>query len=305
MKAVAKPRHFLDLAELGQTTLRGLIDAAHRFKAAGRNTDKPLSGRTLVMIFEKPSMRTRVSFDVAMRRLGGDVIVLGDHEIGVGQRESISDTANVLSRYADIILLRTHAHHIIAELARAASVPVINGLTEHSHPCQVLADLMTLEERRGTLDGARVAWIGDGNNVAVSWIHAAVALGFELVLATPDDLRPPAAVMAWAREHQGDVTLTDDPGEAATGADCVIADAWVSMGQQDVERRHRLLKPFQVDEALMAKAGKEAIFLHCLPAHRGEEVAAGVIDGPQSAVFDEAENRLHAQMAVLAWCLEV
>jgi len=300
--ASAALNHFLDLDSLETDTLRELIGAAGRFKAQGV-AGAPLAGRTLVMIFEKPSMRTRVSFDVAMYRLGGHSIVLGDGEIGLGERESIADTARVLSRYADVVMLRTHAHRIVEDMAAFSDIPVINGLTRRSHPCQVLADLLTLEERKGSIEHCRVAWVGDGNNVAVSWIHAAGRLGFELVLACPDDLAPQPAVLAWAKAEGGRVSVTADPAEAVSGADCVVTDAWVSMGDEDAERRHALLTPYRVDEALMEKADAEAIFLHCLPAHRGEEVTSGVIDGPRSAVFDEAENRLHAHMAVLAWCL--
>jgi ornithine carbamoyltransferase len=255
------------------------------------------------MIFEKPSTRTRVSFEVAMRQLGGDTIILGTADSQLGRGETIADTARVLSRYVDAIMIRTNFAEKLGELARHATVPVINGLTDSSHPCQIMADVMTLQEKKGPIGDAVVAWSGDGNNVAVSWIHAAVRFGFGLRLACPEQLRPPEAVLDWARREGGRVSLTGEPEEAVAGADCVVTDTWVSMGVEANVNRHNLLAPYRVDERLMVKAKPDAIFMHCLPAKRGEEVTAGVIDGPQSVVWDEAENRLHVQKGILAWCL--
>jgi ornithine carbamoyltransferase len=299
----APPRHFLDLREFDTPTLRRMLEAAAGFKAAHGVSSRPLAGRTLAMIFEKPSTRTRVSFEVAMRQLGGEVVVLSGREMQLGRGESVADTARVLSRYVDAIMLRTDRTEKLRELAEHATVPVINGLTDTSHPCQLMADVMTFEEHRGSIAGQVVAWCGDGNNVARSWIEAAARFGFTLRLATPDSLRPPPEVLAWAASQGARIELTDDPEAAVAGARCVVTDAWVSMSDDPAENRHNLLAPFRVTGALMAKAAPDAIFMHCLPAHRGEEVTGEVIDGPQSVVFDEAENRLHAQKGVLAWAL--
>ena len=303
-------RHFLDLDGIEAAEVRAIVDQAAARKAARAgwprarpDDDRPLSGRLLAMIFEKSSTRTRVSFDVAIRQLGGESIVLAAGDMQLGRGETIADTARVLSRYVDAIMIRTSAHEKLLELAGCASVPVINGLTDFSHPCQIMADILTFEERRGPIAGRTVAWVGDGNNVAVSWIHAAVKFGFSLRLACPEDLRPPQQVLGWAAGAGGRVVVLDHPGEATAGADCVVTDTWVSMGQEDATRRRAVLTPYQVDERLMSLAGTDALFLHCLPAHRGEEVTDAVIDGPQSAVWDEAENRLHAQKAILLWCL--
>jgi ornithine carbamoyltransferase len=300
-------RHFIDIADHPAATLRAILDDAVRTKAelrAGRR-ETPLAGRTLAMIFEKNSTRTRVSFEVAMKQLGGDVVVLDGSSSQLGRGETIADTARVLSRYVDAIMIRTDAHAKILELAEAATVPVINGLTDDSHPCQIMADVMTVEDWRGPIAGRKVAWLGDGNNVAASWIHAAVRLGFDMALACPRPLFPRQALLDWAAaEAPGRVSVSEDPDAALAGADCVVADVWISMGQSDAATRHNLLRPYQVDAAAMAKAKPDAIFLHCLPAHRGEEVTAEVIDGPRSAVWDEAENRLHAQKAILKWCLQ-
>ena len=297
----AEPRHFLDLRDFDPATLRRMLDLAAGFKR-GQGA-KPLAGRTLALIFEKPSTRTRVSFEVGMRQLGGDVIVLSARDMQSGRGETPADTARVLSRYVDAIMLRTDAAGKLHELARHATVPVINGLTDTSHPCQLMADVLTFEEHRGPIAGQVVAWCGDGNNVARSWIEAAVQFGFTLRLATPDALRPPAELVAWARAQGGRIELTDDPAAAVAGARCVVTDTWISMSDDPAESRHNLLAPYRVTAALMARAAGDAIFMHCLPAHRGEEVTAEVIDGPQSVVFDEAENRLHAQKGVLAWVL--
>jgi ornithine carbamoyltransferase len=306
------PRHFLDLDRIEAATLRRILDMGHAMKRAGKRVPaelkpKGIADAVLMLIFEKPSTRTRVSFDVAMRQLGGQVLALNHTDMQVGRGEPISDTAKVLSRYVDAIMLRANKHDTLMELAGHASVPVINGLTDRTHPCQIVADIMTLEERLGPIAGRTVAWSGDGNNVAASLIHAAVRLGFRLALACPPQLNPEAAVLDWARREGGAIELTDDAAAAVAGADCVITDTWVSMGQEqeDVRRRKQLLAPYAVDAGLMRKAAPHALFLHCLPAYRGNEVAADVIDGPQSAVWDEAENRLHAQKAILAWCLGV
>lgn len=304
------PRHFIDLDAIDGPTLRRILDSAHAYKKAGKRPPaklrpKHIEDAVLVMVFEKPSTRTRVSFDVGMRQLGGQTINLNHTDLQLGRGESIADTARVLSRYADAIMIRADSHATVEELAAHATIPVINGLTDYSHPCQVMADLMTFEERLGSLDGKTAAWLGDGNNVAVSWIHAAERFGFALRLACPTKLKPPKDVVAAARAGGADITVTTDPAKAVAGADCVITDTWVSMGQSGAAERKKLLRPFAVTQKLMARANPDAIFLHCLPAYRGLEVEADVIDGPQSAVFDEAENRLHAQKAILSWCLGV
>jgi len=258
-----------------------MLDVAEHYKKARGVQSRPLTGKTLALIFEKPSTRTRVSFEVGMRQLGGDVITLSARDMQSGRGESPADTARVLSRYVDAIMLRTDQTSKLHELAKYATVPVINGLTDTSHPCQLMADILTFEEHRGPVAGQVVAWCGDGNNVARSWIEAAVRFGFTLRLATPDGLRPPQELIDWARSQGGSIGLTDDPNT----------------------NRHNMLAPYRVTGELMANAARDAIFMHCLPAHRGEEVTAEVIDGPQSVVFDEAENRLHAQKGVLAWAL--
>ena len=295
-------RHFLDLAEIDAAELRGIIAEAGAMKA-GELSDRPLEGKTVALIFEKPSTRTRVSFEVGVGDLGGRSIVMHGKEMQLGRGETVADTAAVLSRYVDAIMIRTDAHSKLLELARHATVPVINGLTDSSHPCQIMADVLTFEEHKGPIRGKRLAWSGDGNNVVTSFIHAAVRFDFELAIACPPELPPDAEALAWARAHQGRIEVTHDAYAAVAGADAVITDTRVSMGDADAERRHRLLEPFTVDRSLMAAALPGAIFMHCLPAHRGEEVTAEVIDGPSSVVFDEAENRLHVQKAILAWCL--
>ncbi len=280
-----------------------MLDIASGFKAAGGVTSRPLAGKSVALIFEKPSTRTRVSFEVGIRQLGGDPVILSGKDMQLGRGETVADTARVLSRFVDAIMLRTDAHAKLQEMAEHATVPVINGLTAESHPCQIMADVLTFEEHHGPIAGQVLAWCGDGNNVARSWIEAAVRFGFTLRLATPDALRPPAELVAWARAQGGKIEITEDARAAVAGARCVITDTWVSMSDDPGSNRHNLLVPFRVDQALMASAAPDAIFMHCLPAHRGEEVTADVIDGPQSVVFDEAENRLHAQKGVLAWAL--
>ena len=296
-------RNFIDLDRFDTATLRRILDLGLACKRSEHPLGpKPLEGRILAMIFEKPSTRTRVSFEAAIRQLGGSAIVMTPGDSQLGRGESIADTARVLSRYVDAIMIRTDRPTKLAEMATYATVPVINGLTDASHPCQVMADIMTFEEHRGSLEDKIVAWIGDGDNVATSWIHAAPHFDFEMRLACPTELMPPNAVLDEARGRGARVRLTTDPVEAVTGADCVLADTWFSMGFRE-ENRQALLAPYQVNETLMARAKPDALFMHCLPAHRGEEVTAGVIDGPQSVVWDEAENRLHVQKGVLLWCL--
>ena len=299
---MAEPKHFLDINQFEEATLRDILERGVAFKDGQAENPRPLEGKMLAMVFEKPSTRTRVSFHVGMRQLGGDAVDLSAEETQLGRGESVADTARVLSRYVDAIMIRTSAPEKLVELASHASVPVINGLTDQTHPCQVMADVMTIEERRGEIANQVVAWSGDGNNVATSWIHAAVSFGFELRIACPESLSPAADLLAWAKENGARVHLTTDAAEAAAGADCVVTDAWLSMGDES-QSRHNLLRPFQVDDHLMALAKPDAVFMHCLPAHRGEEVTASVIDGPQSVVWDEAENRLHAQKGILSWCL--
>ncbi|MBM3486531.1 MAG: ornithine carbamoyltransferase [Alphaproteobacteria bacterium] len=299
---MATVRHFLDLTEIDAPTLRAILETARALKKA-RRAERPLAGRSLALIFEKPSTRTRVSFEVGMMELGGHALVLNPNDMQIGRGETIADTAHVLSRYVDAVMIRTNAHAKIEDFARHASVPVINGLTDRSHPCQIMADVMTFEEHRGPIAGKVVAWSGDGNNVATSWIHAAARFGFELRLACPPTRFPAATEIEWARRNGGRIVAVESPVDAVTGADCVVTDTWVSMGDKATEERHRVLSPYRVDERLMARARREAIFMHCLPAHRGEEVTDGVIDGPQSVVWDEAENRLHVQKSILLWCL--
>ena len=297
-------RHFLDLSEIEKGELRRIINRAAAMKSKS-DTSEPLAGKTLAMIFEKSSTRTRVSFEVAAHQLGGHAVILSTKEMQIGRGESISDTAKVLSRYVDAIMIRTGAHSKLQELADAATVPVINGLTDDSHPCQLMADVLTIEEHTGPIHGQKIAYVGDiGNNMGRSFIHAATQFGFELALAGPREFYPKQADLDWAQKRQGRVKVMTDAREAVADCDCVVADTWVSMGDGDAEERHRLLGPYQVDDALMQAAKQDALFLHCLPAHREEEVTSSVIDGPQSVVFDEAENRLHVQKAILAWCLK-
>jgi len=309
-RTAVTPKHFLDIADLDGGTLKALIAEARRRKDARKDlpkgtldADAPLKGRVLAMIFDKQSTRTRISFDVGMRQLGGTTIMLAGSEMQLAREETIADTARAISRYVDAVMIRLLDHEMVVDLADNATIPVINGLTKLSHPCQVMADVMTFEERFGSIKGKTIAWTGDANNVLTSWVHAAGRLEFTLKVATPPELSPAQAVRDWVKGAGADVQFGDDPEKAVKGAQCVIADAWVSMGDEDATKRHNLLKRYQVNERLMSLAAKDAIFMHCLPAHRGQEVTDEVIDGPQSVVFDEAENRLHAQKAVLLWCL--
>jgi ornithine carbamoyltransferase len=298
-------RHFTDLSTVSAADLRAILDDAGKRKArikAGE-TERPLARKTLAMIFDKPSTRTRVSFDVAMRQLGGETIMLTGAEMQLGRSETIADTAKVLSRYVDIIMMRTTSHDRLLEMTQHATIPVINGLTDDTHPCQLMADVMTYEEHRGSVKGKTFAWSGDGNNVLNSLMEASARFGFRLNVATPDGSEPADCYVDWARRNGGNVALTTSPQDAVRDADCVVTDTWVSMGQEHRARGHNIFAPYQVNGALMKLAAKDALFMHCLPAHRGEEVTDEVIDGPHSVVFDEAENRLHAQKAVIAWCL--
>ena len=303
---MGEPRHYLDLHQVGRTALRDMLDIAGTMKREdprGLNA-RPLAGKSLAMIFEKPSTRTRVSFEVGMRQLGGEVLMLSASELQLGRGETIADTARVLSRYVDAIMLRTWGDRRLNDMAEAATVPVINGLTDTSHPCQLLADVMTFEEHRGPIAGKVVAWCGDGNNVARSFVRAATCFDFELRMACPEELMPPAELLAWAHDRGARISVGSDVDSMVRGAHCVVTDTWVSMGDKEAPSRHNLLRPYQVNDRLMRLASPEAVFMHCLPAHRGEEVTNSVIDGPQSIVWDEAENRLHAQKAILLWCLD-
>jgi ornithine carbamoyltransferase len=310
------PRHFLDLDAFDAATLRRLIDDARAMKdaRAGRpkaalDDDTPLNGRMLALIFEKPSTRTRISFEMGMRQLGGQTMFLDGRDMQFGHGETVGDTGRVLSRYVDGIMLRTKRHQSLIELAKATTIPVINGLTDRTHPCQLMADIMTFEEHRGPIKGRTVTWSGAGNNVCASWIHAAVRFGFELRVAAPEELDPDAKLITWAKAEGGKVNIVRDPYDAVSGSDAVVTDTWVQMSESDqlgeggTRSRHNMLMRYQVNDKLIGAAKRDAIFMHCLPAHRGEEVTDAVLDGPHSVVFDEAENRLHAQKAVLKWAM--
>ncbi|MET4807798.1 ornithine carbamoyltransferase [Limibacillus sp. MBR-115] len=301
------PRHFLDIDRLDAKSLRNILEWGKAYKAGKppEGDAKPLDNKCVALIFEKPSTRTRVSFEVGIKQLGGYPVVLEPGGSQLGRGETIADTARVLSRYVDAIMIRTTREEKLLELAEFASIPVINGLTDRTHPCQLMADILTFEERLGSIEGKVVAWCGDGNNMAVSWLQAAARFRFELRLACPEKLMPPSDVVNWARGEGATIVVTGNVEEAVTDADCVVTDTWVSMGDDvgDSERRMKLLSHYQVDQKVMDMAHKGAIFMHCLPAYRGKEVAAEVMDGPASAVWDEAENRLHAQKGILRWCL--
>ena len=311
MSTISRPKHFLSLADIPASELRAILDEAHARKKARAgmpkgtvDKDTPLDGYTLAMLFEKSSTRTRFSFDMAMRQLGGSSITTTASDMQLGRGESIEDTAKVLSRFVDAIMLRSNSHDDLVALAQNADIPVINGLTDYNHPCQIMADLQTLEEQCRDLKGLSLTWVGDGNNVAVSFINAASKFGYRLVISCPDGYQVRGQDVERAKAEGARIELTTNPLEACAGTDVVIADTWVSMGDTDADQRMSDLADWQVTEALMSSAAKDALFLHCLPAHRGEEVTASVIDGPQSVVFDEAENRLHAQKAILKYCLE-
>ena len=303
------PQHFLDLSEFEGATLRNILNSAKAMKEAragqsrgARELHAPLNGKIVALIFQRPSTRTRVSFEVGIRQLGGETLLVSASDMQIGRGETIADTARVLSRFVDAIMIRAQHHEDLLELAQHATVPVINGLTDKSHPCQIMADILTLEEHVGPLAEQTIAWVGDGNNVATSFVHAVTRMGGKLRLACPQALSVSPSVLQWARINGADITVTSSAEVAVNGASCVVTDAWVSMHDADATNRHNLLKPFQVNAALMKRAARDAIFMHCLPAHRGEEVTAEVMDGPQSVVFDEAENRLHAQKAILLHC---
>ena len=297
-------RHFLDLNALDSESLRSILTQASVFKESTRAKDASLlEGHILALIFERPSTRTRISFQVAMLQLGGQAVVLSLEDSQLGRGESMADTARVLSRYVDAIVIRAMKHKTLQELAEYADVPVINGLTDLSHPCQLMADIMTFEEHRGPIAGRVIAWSGDGNNVARSWIHAAIRFGFELRLACPVSLSPDAKLIEWAETEGGCVTLTHDAKVAAAGADCVVTDTWTSMGAEATKSRRELLTPFKVDEAVMSSAKPDALFMHCLPAHRNEEVTNSVIDGKQSVVWQQAQNRMYVQQSILNYCI--
>ena len=296
------PRDFMRIRDLGHSGAWEIIRRAKEMKETNYR-GHCMDGKVAALIFEKASTRTRVSFDVGMRQLGGETLFLSGTEMQLGRAETIGDTAKVLSRYVDAIMIRILNHDALLELAAHATVPVINGLTRRSHPCQVMADLMTFEEHRGPIEGRTIAWTGDDNNVLASWAHAADRFNFKLRVATPPELAPNKSMRDWIKNSGASIMLGADPEEAVRGADCVVTDTWVSMGDKDGEHRHNLLRPYQVNAKLMSLAKPDALFMHCLPAHRGEEVTDEVIDGPQSVVFDEAENRLHAQKGILAWCL--
>ena len=299
---MTNPQHFLNIADFDKGTLRSIMDHAHELKK-NPAAEKPLAGKFLAMIFDKPSTRTRVSFDVGMRQLGGETLILSSNDTQLGRGETIADTARVLSRYVDAIMIRTTDEERLFELAENSTVPVINGLTDNTHPCQIMADVMTIEERFGSAGGKKVAWTGDGNNVTNSLAEASALFEYELAIAVPEGREADASYIDWANANGGKVTFSNDPAVAVNKADVVVTDTWVSMGFEDDAAGHNVFQPYQVNEQLMAQAKPDAIFMHCLPAHRGEEVTNEVIDGPQSVVFDEAENRLHAQKAILAWCL--
>ena len=298
-------RHFVDLSTVSATDLRRILDDAALRKARLKSGEvsRPFAGKVLAMIFDKPSTRTRVSFDVAMRQLGGETIMLTGAEMQLGRSETIADTAKVLSRYVDIIMIRTTTHARLLELAENATVPVINGLTDETHPCQLMADVMTYEEHRGSIAGRTFAWTGDGNNVLHSLLEASARFSFDLRVAVPDGSEPDEKYVRWARKSGGSIAFTGSAEDAVRDADCVMTDTWVSMGQEHRARGHNVFMPYQVNGKLMQLAKPDALFMHCLPAHRGEEVTSEVLDGPHSVAFDAAENRLHAQKAVLAWCL--
>jgi len=300
---IGQPRHFLSLEDFSPATLRQILALAGELKTRLAAGDRPalLKDKVLAMIFEQQSTRTRVSFDVGMRQLGGETLMLTGNEMQLAREETLADTARVMSRYVDAIMIRILDNDDLLELAGASRVPVINGLTRRSHPCQVMADIMTFEEHRGRIENAKVAWVGDSNNVLTSWVHAATLFKVPLAIACPEEFGPDQALLADIRKSDGLVTLCEDPHAAVSGADLVITDTWVSMGDTDAGIRRKVLKPYRVDTTLMGRANANALFMHCLPAHRGDEVTDEVIDGPQSVVFDEAENRLHVQKAILAW----
>lgn len=304
MTEVQEVKHFLDLAEFDKDILSKILISGVQSKLGEADLSSILTGKTVLMMFEKPSTRTRVSLETAVKQMGGQTVVLNPADSQLGRGESVADTARVLSRYVDAIALRTHDHDKILELAKFSSVPVVNLLSNWSHPTQLIADLITLYERFGDLSSLKVAWSGDGNNVLHSWMHAAAKFGFELQIACPEERMPDVAAVSWVREKGANVSITNDSTAAVAGADAVVTDVWISMGdEQQGGALQKMLQPYRVDENLMSKAKPTAIFMHCLPAKRGQEVTDAVLDGQQSAAWDEAENRLHANKGILAWCL--
>ncbi|MCF6343731.1 MAG: ornithine carbamoyltransferase [Devosiaceae bacterium] len=298
-----KVRHFLDLNDFDEKTLRGILNLALEIKAKLKNGERPalLNDKILAMIFEQTSTRTRVSFDVGMRQLGGETLMLAGSDMQLSLDETLSDTAKVMSRYVDAIMIRISSHEDLLELAGAASIPVINGLTRRSHPCQVMADIMTYEEHRGSIKGKKITWVGDANNVLLSWVEGATIFGANLYISTPKQYAPNQGMLAQIAASNGLVKIIEDPKEAVKDADLVMTDTWVSMGDKDADERRKILAPYRIDKKLMSLAKPDAPFMHCLPAHRGDEVTPEVIDGKQSLVFDEAENRLHVQKAILCY----
>jgi ornithine carbamoyltransferase len=304
---MSNPRHFLTIEDFTEDQLRGMLAIANELKARLKAGDRPslLPDKMLAMIFERQSTRTRVSFDVGMRQLGGETMFLSGNDMQLAREETLADTARVMSRYVDAIMIRILDHDDLLDLAGASDVPVINGLTRRAHPCQVMADIQTFEEHRGPIKGAKIAWVGDANNVLASWVHASKLFGNSFAIACPDEYGPDQGLLSDIREAGPNVSLSQDPLAAVKDADLIITDTWVSMGDTDVSDRRKVLKPYRVDTNLMRLADKDALFMHCLPAHRGDEVTDEIIDGPQSVVFDEAENRLHAQKAILCWCFGI
>jgi len=304
---MSAPRHFLTLEDFTEDQLRGMLLVANELKARTKRGERTelLTHKMLAMIFEKQSTRTRVSFDVGMRQLGGETMFLSGNDMQLAREETLADTARVMSRYVDAIMIRILDHDDLLDLAGASDIPVINGLTRRAHPCQVMADIQTFEEHRGPIKGAKVAWVGDANNVLASWVHASKLFGNSFSIACPDEYGPDQGLLADIKEAGPNIALGEDPLAAVKDADLIITDTWVSMGDTDVSDRRKTLKPYRVDAHLMGLADKDALFMHCLPAHRGDEVTDDVIDGPQSVVFDEAENRLHAQKAILCWCFGI
>ena len=304
---MTSPRHFLTLEDFTEDQLRAMLSLATELKARLKRGERPrlLPDKMLAMVFERQSTRTRISFDVGMRQLGGQTMFLSGTDMQLAREETLQDTARVMSRYVDAIMIRILDHDDLLDLAGASTVPVINGLTRRAHPCQVMADIQTFEEHRGSIKGAKVAWVGDANNVLASWVHASKLFGNSFAIACPDEYGPDQGLLADIKEAGPNVTLGEDPLAAVKDADLIVTDTWVSMGDTDVSDRRKVLKPYRVDTNLLGLADKDALFMHCLPAHRGDEVTDEVIDGPQSVVFDEAENRLHAQKAILCWCFGI
>jgi ornithine carbamoyltransferase len=306
-------RKFINIADIDKKNLRLIIDNAKSRKAkrAGLNKnaidlDAPLDGKILIMLFEKPSTRTRISFDLSVKQLGGKSLILNPDEIHYGTgNESLYDTAKILSQYADIVMLRTHAHKNVVEFSKYLDIPIINGLTDLSHPCQIMSDIMTFEELKGPIKNKKIAWLGDGNNIVYSLIEAAVQFDFELRIGSPKGYEPNKKILQWAKKNNANILVTKDPIQAASSADCVMTDKWISMGDKDNKaKKKKVLKPYQVNKKIMKSADKNSIFMHCLPASRGEEVTNDVIDGKQSVVWLEALNRIHAQKSIIEWCLK-